>query len=854
MADDTKGPSIGITVTADTNAAVQQLRKLGDVVKEDITATDALGKSQKGLSQEVARASSAQREATEAVRRAKEAQQEAAITARVHGEKSTEAAVAQRRLEVAQKEAAAATKAATTQLEKAAKATTDVATAEGKATPAVKRLERQLQGIGKEAERAAADMRRLDLQVTAAGRSGGGDPFGGIASGLGKVSGFLAAGGLVAGITQLGAAVGAAAERSLKLEAAESALSISIKEAQASTGGLISKYNLMTAANSAVGLGVVKNEQEFAQLAEAATKLALKTGTDVPGAVGNLVTALGRGSTELLDNYGIVMKVADAQKIYAEQIGKTVGDLTEEDKKNAFKVVALQKIKEAADGANVSLDTQTAKLAAMNARWEEFGDRASKASTYVFGAIASAALDATDALTSLDAQTAALMRMDPGNAGARGEKFELGGSTERYVNAAIEAVTQTKEWAGASALLSQALRDQAAAEALARSDEYDQSQVVMGPAAPTKAKRKGGARRKAEAFDDPSEVANARIYRGQYDDIGSMGATQQGRGDGGTGATAAESQAMAAAQAEQRIANIDREIAALEAKGEAEQAEAFIVFDRWDKETALEAERRTLQDERIAREMELANFQARTAETAEQRDAARTAKETAEHNKRILNLQRAQVEEEKVNARKTKALEAVNGHMQQLGGVMLSSIEAQVKGEKGAILEGVSAFAKGIRDRMILMALQETALGIAALAGIATAGLAAPHFAAAGVATAAALAAGGLQAGFHGAAVSAGYGEEKPAAATGAGSAAGGSTGRGSSKQGLQAQDVPITYEQDRRDAGTRRWGRDGSGAIVVVNVHGNVLGEGGKRSFAREMKGILDEHGKRGGQFAPDD
>jgi uncharacterized surface anchored protein len=51
-----------------------------------------------------------------------------------------------------------------------------------------------------------------------------------------------------------------------------------------------------------VRLGVVNTEAEFAALAEAATKLATKMGTDPDGALSDLVRALTPGSCEIIEH------------------------------------------------------------------------------------------------------------------------------------------------------------------------------------------------------------------------------------------------------------------------------------------------------------------------------------------------------------------------------------------------------------------------------------------------------------------------------------------------------------------------------------------------------------------------
>lgn len=899
-----------IIVSGQADGAVRALDDTAKATDKTTTAAKAAGQAQEELAKKIVGTKAANVEAREASEQARRAQEVHTATVKAFGPASAEAAASQKRLADATEAAGRAAASAQKGVQELSAAVAQETAAAEKASPALTRAAKETERLGKECERQAHEVRKMELAQAGAAREAGklelsyGKFNAGIGRGRGELQGLtsdwakqstmlerasgvfdkmgsgLLAGGAVVGMQQLGAAIGAAAERTLKLQSAESSLTISINGAREATGGLISKYQLMTAANSAVSLGVATTEAEFATVSEAATKLALRYGQDVPQSVGNLIGAIGRGSAEMLDNYGVTLKVEDAQRQYAERIGKTVEALTEEEKKNAFKVIALEKIKEAADGANVSLDTQAARLAAMNARWEDFSDRAAVMSTMAFGTIAGVALDAVDGVSAFDKSQAELqLRMDPAMRalmglesnmrGVRGETYELSGTTEKYVNAIADAIQQTETWAGASTLLSAALLKQAEAgsvaanyaDALARSDEAEHAAIVMGPALPPK-KKGGGRKKKAEAFDANSEVANARIYRGQYDDIGALGMEQPAN-------TARAQMDEEAEKTERSIALIDREIAANDARGESEARQGDILFHSFERESEVEVERQRLQDERINREIELADFQMKIAQDAEQREVARTAMEEAQHKKRVATIQKAYAEEAKSQAQKVKVFNTLNQSMQQLGASLVDAIEAQAKGEKGAIAESVAEFAKGVRNKMILKAAEETALGVAALAGIVTAGLAGPHFAAAAVAAGAAALAGGAQAAFHAVAKEQGFGAEKvtpgadnagtkhwaPDDPDGAGPkpSASGSIWNDKTKsweaptQGakpagrqLDQQEVPVSFQDTRRaDASIRQ---STPPRPLTVIFQGPVVGAGGIEEVAQQLRRALDQ------------
>ena len=100
--------------------------------------------------------------------------------------------------------------------------------------------------------------------------------------------------------------------------------------------GTVSDFNLMTAANKAYSLGVVSNTDQMTTLMEIARVKGQAMGRTMNEALDDIVTGLGRGSAMILDNLGIVVNQTEAQKAYAESIGKTVEQLSEREKKQAL--------------------------------------------------------------------------------------------------------------------------------------------------------------------------------------------------------------------------------------------------------------------------------------------------------------------------------------------------------------------------------------------------------------------------------------------------------------------------------------------------------------------------------------
>jgi len=115
------------------------------------------------------------------------------------------------------------------------------------------------------------------------------------------------------------------------------------------TQNLVTDADLLANANSAILLGLVENQQQFEDLAAAAITLGQAVGQDAVQSLENLVNGLGRGSTEVLDNLGIVLRAEEAYEIFAKRLGKTSNALTETERTQAKQVVGLERAIEKAD-------------------------------------------------------------------------------------------------------------------------------------------------------------------------------------------------------------------------------------------------------------------------------------------------------------------------------------------------------------------------------------------------------------------------------------------------------------------------------------------------------------------------
>lgn len=134
------------------------------------------------------------------------------------------------------------------------------------------------------------------------------------------------------------------------------------------SGGLIDDKSLVESANRAMSLGIpLKDLAGFLEIARAKAR---DMGTSTKEAFDDLVTALGRQSAPILDNLGIIVKTEAANEAYAKSIGRTVSQLTDAEKKQAFMNAALDAGKEALTRQNLELDTLNEKLQRIQATTE----------------------------------------------------------------------------------------------------------------------------------------------------------------------------------------------------------------------------------------------------------------------------------------------------------------------------------------------------------------------------------------------------------------------------------------------------------------------------------------------------
>lgn len=132
----------------------------------------------------------------------------------------------------------------------------------------------------------------------------------------------------------------------------------------------VSDTKLMSAANTALSLNVVKSADDMATLMEIARVKWQAMWRSMEEALDDIVRWLWRSSPMILDNLWIVIKQSEAQEEYAKELWKTVNELTEAEKKQALvNAVVKQWKKELLETWDLQL-TMAERLQIVNAQRE----------------------------------------------------------------------------------------------------------------------------------------------------------------------------------------------------------------------------------------------------------------------------------------------------------------------------------------------------------------------------------------------------------------------------------------------------------------------------------------------------
>ena len=109
-----------------------------------------------------------------------------------------------------------------------------------------------------------------------------------------------------------------------------------LEQLQTATDGTVDSMELMKFANNAMLLGIADSSEGMAEMFDIAQRLGKAMGEETSSGINSMITGMGRQSKLMLDNLGIMVDLRTANSRYAEELEKTVKQLTESEKKTAF--------------------------------------------------------------------------------------------------------------------------------------------------------------------------------------------------------------------------------------------------------------------------------------------------------------------------------------------------------------------------------------------------------------------------------------------------------------------------------------------------------------------------------------
>lgn len=139
--------------------------------------------------------------------------------------------------------------------------------------------------------------------------------------------------------------------------------------------GTVSDLDIIASASKALLLGVGTSAEQMASLMEIAIVRGRAMGLSVTDAFDQIIRGIGRQSPKILDNLGIIIDLEDAYEKYAESIGKSAGDLTEFEQRQAMVNAVIESTKGIIEQTGgVTLDA-AAKWERAGAIWKNVSDK-----------------------------------------------------------------------------------------------------------------------------------------------------------------------------------------------------------------------------------------------------------------------------------------------------------------------------------------------------------------------------------------------------------------------------------------------------------------------------------------------
>jgi hypothetical protein len=244
------------------------------------------------------------------------------------------------------------------------------------------------------------------------------------ARGLDKLGGVLSSGGVgmlfgatagVAGAAAIGKVVWSLGElgaQSLTTKSSYESMMRSVGQSTAlldqlktAAGGTVAEMKLMQLTNTALAgsTGALSSEMAGAlpKLLEAGRAAALLNPSlgDAEFMFQSLITGIKRGSPMLIDNTGIVLKLGEATEAYAASVGKSVDDLTSQERSIAILRATLAGADTLIQQAGGNLNSMTSEIQASKVASQELKTALGELFAPAVAAAARGTTDAVSALT-----------------------------------------------------------------------------------------------------------------------------------------------------------------------------------------------------------------------------------------------------------------------------------------------------------------------------------------------------------------------------------------------------------------------------------------------------------------------
>lgn len=269
---------------------------------------------------------------------------------------------------------------------------------------------------------------RIDILVTARNQTSGGlnqvkqelsglDNFASkLNAGLSGIGAIAGAGAIVASLQQIGSAIDEAARRGAVFDqlgdvldsyaaSADQVGQAFVEAGRKASMGTIGDYDLILNANRALQFEVAGTSEQYAKLIELATALGRAQGISDTQALEFLTTGIARESRLILDNLGLIIDLDSATAKYAGTLGKTTGDLTAAERKQAILneafrqgATAIEANRAASDSAATNFERMDASI--QNAK-DNLGELFAPAVAVVASNIATAAQAASEQLNNI---------------------------------------------------------------------------------------------------------------------------------------------------------------------------------------------------------------------------------------------------------------------------------------------------------------------------------------------------------------------------------------------------------------------------------------------------------------------